>query len=287
MKWDGVRILAYYDGHQTILMNRKQHLRTPQYPELADTSLYCQAQSVILDGEVIALDDTNKPSFHDVMRRDGIRRLDRVKQVAREIPVVYMVFDILFYNGKSLCSLPFKRRMDILASSLRTSETVQAVPFYPDGEALFAVVKAHDLEGIVMKESHSVYVCGARDSHWRKIKNYKDVVAVVCGYTVIGDVPNAIMLGLPDKNDNLCYVATAGPGKLTQAEWAQLHRLLRDSRVEESPFCAPPAMSREVIWTKPTVFVKVQYIEWTATGSLRQPTVQAVVKDSADPYPFA
>ena len=287
VKWDGVRILTYYDGHETALLNRKQHLRTMHYPELADAAQYCQAKSIILDGEVIALDAQNKPSFHDVMRRDGIRRQGLVPTRAKEVPIVYMVFDILFYNGKSVTELPFQRRMDILFASLRTSPTVQAVPNYPDGEALFDVVKRHQLEGIVVKLGHSAYVCGERHSDWRKIKNYRDIIAVVGGYTAVGDVPNALLLGLPDRDEHLYYVATVGPGKLARTEWAQLHHTLYEHRVEKCPFERPPAPSRQVVWTKPRIAVKVQFIEWTKDSSLRQPTLQAVVDAPPDEHPFA
>ncbi|MDB5052920.1 MAG: ligase [Bacilli bacterium] len=71
IKWDGVRVLTYYDGFKCRLFNRKLNERTNQYPELLDVKSYCHSDSVILDGEIIALGSDGKPSFHEVMRRDG------------------------------------------------------------------------------------------------------------------------------------------------------------------------------------------------------------------------
>jgi bifunctional non-homologous end joining protein LigD len=63
-KWDGVRVLTYYDENEVTLFNRKKHERTYHYPELIEIQRYCRASSVILDGEIIALGSDGKPSFH-------------------------------------------------------------------------------------------------------------------------------------------------------------------------------------------------------------------------------
>ncbi|MFC6546706.1 DNA ligase, partial [Cohnella cellulosilytica] len=86
VKWDGVRILPYFDGAQIRLFNRHLNERTMQFPELTDRS-YFEASSIILDGEVIALAADGKPSFHEVMRRDGVRRADRVAMARHEVPI--------------------------------------------------------------------------------------------------------------------------------------------------------------------------------------------------------
>ncbi|MDR7315880.1 ATP-dependent DNA ligase [Brevibacillus nitrificans] len=49
IKWDGVRMLTYFDGNEVRLVNRKLNDRTVQYPEFLDLSRYCHATSVILD----------------------------------------------------------------------------------------------------------------------------------------------------------------------------------------------------------------------------------------------
>src|SRR4051812_46226333 len=86
VKWDGVRVLTYHDGHEVRLYNRKLHERTFHYPELTHIRSYCDADSVILDGEIIALGSDGNPSFHEVMRRDGIRRMEKVAQAKKVVP---------------------------------------------------------------------------------------------------------------------------------------------------------------------------------------------------------
>ncbi|CQR46428.1 putative ATP-dependent DNA ligase YkoU [Paraliobacillus sp. PM-2] len=100
IKWDGVRILTYFNGQDIKLYNRKLNERTNTYPEFKNISSLTSAKSFIFDGEVIALDSEGKPSFHEVMRRDGIRRMDRVNDIAKEVPIYYMIFDIIFLNDE-------------------------------------------------------------------------------------------------------------------------------------------------------------------------------------------
>src|SRR5690554_3511576 len=84
-KWDGTRIITYFDGKEVRLFNRKRNERTNHYPELKDIRAYCNSESVILDGEVIALGETGHPSFKEVMKRDAIRRMEKVDLLKNEI----------------------------------------------------------------------------------------------------------------------------------------------------------------------------------------------------------
>jgi bifunctional non-homologous end joining protein LigD len=103
IKWDGVRILTYFDGTGCRLFNRRINERTYHYPEISNVSTYSSARSFILDGEVIALAPDGQPSFHEVMRRDGLRRMNRVQQVMQDVPIYYIHReDALFKRGKEL-----------------------------------------------------------------------------------------------------------------------------------------------------------------------------------------
>ena len=130
VKWDGVRILTYFDGTHVELYNRKRWPRTLHYPELNLIRSYCSADSVILDGEVIALGADGKPDFHQVMKRDGLRRMERVKQVAKSVPIHYMVFDILYLNGEWILHQPFRVRFGPVVRG-HHPQRVRPVGFFP------------------------------------------------------------------------------------------------------------------------------------------------------------
>lgn len=277
VKWDGVRILIYYDGKDVRLYNRKKNERTWHYPELTNISSYCNAKSVILDGEVIALGSDGKPSFHEVMRRDAIRRMERVRSMQRRVPITYMIFDVIYFNGKWLDKRPLKERCDMLSQIIMPHESVQLVDSYPKGRALFQAVKQQQLEGIILKNVKSTYVINGKDRRWQKVKNYKDLHAVIGGVTLRSGIVNAVLLGLYDSRGRLWYIGHAGTGKLTQEEWKELTEKVKAMEITDRPFHNPHPRMREAVWLKPELTVKVQFIEWTASGTLRQPSIQSFV----------
>ncbi|MET3196501.1 non-homologous end-joining DNA ligase [Bacillus sp. OAE603] len=277
IKWDGVRILSYWNGEETKLYNRKLNERTNTFPELTNIRSYTNADSIILDGEVIALDQNGNPSFHEVMRRDGIRRLDRVKFVMEAVPIYYMIFDILYYNGEWVNDKSLKERLELLSSVITPNKQIQVVPINTDNQALFEVSKQHGLEGIVCKKLNSRYIIDGKNNDWQKIKNYKDIIAVIGGVTYRSGIVNSILVGLYDDDDRFWYIGHVGTGKLTHAEWKQLTKVIEAIKIEKNPFSNQPKRVKEIQWIDPLLTVKVQFIEWTEGHSLRQPSIQAFV----------
>lgn len=278
VKWDGVRLLTYYDGKTVKLYNRKLNERTYHYPELRSLSSYCTATSVILDGEVIALGDDGKPSFSTVMRRDGIRRLNKINTIRESIPITYMIFDVVYYNGNWINKQTLSERIDILHTIIKSSSSVQVVPSFSQKEELFHVVKAQQMEGIVVKNLNSDYIIHGKNDSWQKIKNLQDLHAVIAGVTLRANVVNSLLLGLYDDNDNLIYIGHAGTGKLTQIERRLLTDEIQHLSIQECPFKNKPERMKDTIWLKPRLTVKVTFLEWLSTKRLRQPIIQAFVQ---------
>lgn len=275
IKWDGVRILTYYDGKNVQLFNRKLNERTNHYPEITAIGDYFKGKSVILDGEVIALDTKGKPSFHEVMRRDGLRKLEKVNAVKEEVPIYHMIFDILFLNGNWINNHPLYERQAFLEKCLTPNEHIQLVPSQKNIEALWNVAKDYDLEGIVCKKISSPYVIDGKDNSWQKVKNYQDVIAVIAGVTFRADTVNSVLLGLYGQDDRLWYIGHCGTGKMTNEDWRELTNKINPLKIEKIPFSNEPEQIKEVQWIQPKLTVKVQYIDWPEGKTLRQPSLQA------------
>lgn len=278
IKWDGVRMLTYYEGsgHSVQLFNRKRNERTMQYPELLNIEQYAAVQSVILDGEIIALEN-GKPSFHQVMRRDGIRKPSGVALTKTQVPVTYMVFDLLYLNGQWVIERPLQDRRQLLEEILRPHPHVQPVDNHPDAAALFQVVQSYGMEGIVMKDPHSAYGIRGKDGRWLKLKAIRDLNAVVGGVTYRAGTVNALMLGLYNPRGELIYIGHAGSGKLTQADWQRISEAAAQLRIRERPFVNRPERMNGAEWIRPLLTFKINYLEWTVNHTLRQPTIQAFV----------
>ncbi|CQR46425.1 Putative DNA ligase-like protein/MT0965 [Paraliobacillus sp. PM-2] len=139
------------------------------------------------------------------------------------------------------------------------------------------VAKKHDLEGILSKNLNSRYIIKGKNSDWRKIKNYKDLIAVIGGVTYRGGIVNSMLLGLYDNNNQFLYIGHVGTGKLTRAEWQNFTKLIEPLRTNHKPFANQPERVNKIQWLQPLLTVKVQYIEWPKGHSIRQPSIQAFV----------
>lgn len=276
MKWDGVRIITYFDGKETKLFNRKKNERTHHFPELLPINSYCSAQSVILDGEVIALGENGRPSFHEVMRRDALRKLEKVKQMVHVVPVYYMIFDVVYHNGEWMTDLSLHERIELLSEIIIPTQNVQLTTVHEDGEALFEVTREQGMEGIIAKNKNSIYELGGKNNSWMKIKNFQDIIAVIGGVTFRDGIVNAVLLGLYDKTGNLHYIGHAGTGRLTKEDWRTITKYIDQLKVDEKPFINEPERSaKNATWVSPQLTVKIQYMEWPKGRSIRQPSIQA------------
>ncbi len=250
VKWDGVRVLTYFNGNQVKLYNRKLNERTFHYPELLELNNYCLCTSVILDGEIIALKD-GKPSFYEVMKRDGITNLGKVKKLVKTNPIIYMIFDILYYNGSWVISKPLSFRQALLEEIINPNHSVQLVENFADSQALFDVISQNKMEGIVIKDLNSTYGINGKDSRWQKKKYYQDVIAVVGGITFRGNIVNSLLIGLYDKEGALWYIGHVGTGRLTQDDWRNLTKSIQPIITTQNPFLNPVPRLKEAIWLEP------------------------------------
>jgi bifunctional non-homologous end joining protein LigD len=275
IKWDGVRVLIYREGADTRLINRRLHERTLQYPELLDSSRYCSAASFILDGEMIAFDGAERPTFHAIMKRDALKKATGIERMVQQVPVTYMVFDLLYLDGIWLTDRPLRERQQLLQEVIIPQTDVQLVQNFADPEGLMEVMRRHRMEGVVCKHLDSTYAVGGKDKRWQKRKLMKDLYAVVGGVTYRDKTVNALLLGLYREDGALVYIGHAGTGKVSRQEWQELTRQVERSVVRERTFVNEPERSKDAVWIHPSLTVKVQFMEWTGGGTMRHPSIQA------------
>jgi len=275
VKWDGTRILTYYDGDRTQLFNRKKNEKTQQYPELLKPSSFIQAKNCIIDGEVIAFQD-GKPSFYEVMRRDRVRNLDRLSELQEEVPITYMIFDILFLDGNWLVDKPLQERQQILSEKISGNEVVQLVESFSDTQGLFEVCQQHQLEGIVCKDLGSSYTIDGKDARWRKRKKEQDLIAIVGGVTMKNKIVHSLHLGLFDKAGKLFYIGSVGSGKLTANDWVTITKAMEPIIIQDCLFFNQCDV-KEGIWLRPALTVKISFLEWTEGKTLRHPVIESFV----------
>ena len=80
---------------------------TATYPELRRAARALGSHSAILDGEIVAFDEQGLPSFGALQRRMHTASRTQASRLARETPVTYVVFDLLWLDGHPLMELPY------------------------------------------------------------------------------------------------------------------------------------------------------------------------------------
>jgi DNA ligase D-like protein (predicted ligase) len=275
VKWDGVRILAHVGQGRVYLHNRKLSERTLHYPELLRLADLVQGEAV-LDGEMVALKE-GRPSFPLVLERDlvapGTAAARRAKVL---VPVCYMIFDIVYRNGKDLTGLPLRVRQDILAETVAEDDVVHLVESFDSGVALFGAVTEQEMEGIVAKRRESAYVTGKKSDAWLKIKKRMRQLAVIGGYTVKQGQINALLAGAY-LGERLVYIGRVATG-LRGSDLAGLTPFLRNSRRETPPF-AGASPGKDKVWVEPQLVMLVEFLEWTGDLRMRQPVIKGFTKD--------
>jgi bifunctional non-homologous end joining protein LigD len=287
IKWDGVRAIAHVEPGRLTLTGRRRSDFTARYPDIGGLAGEARGAHLLLDGEVVAFDDRGRPSFERLQSRMNLASEAAVRHRMLDIPVTYVIFDLLWLDGRPTLSLPYRCRRKLLAE-LDLNGTSWRTPAHREGDGA-ALLRASDergLEGIVAKRLDSLYEPGRRSAAWIKIKNHCAQEFVVGGFTPgsggRAHSLGALALGVHDRAGHgpLRYAGKVGTG-FTDVSIEALIRELEALRVTQSPFegRSPP---KEVVFVEPRLVARVEFREWTAAGTLRAPSFKGLVPD-ADP----
>ncbi|HXB24354.1 MAG TPA: ATP-dependent DNA ligase [Gemmatimonadaceae bacterium] len=172
-KYDGIRAQAHLADGRVALFSRTLDDITRGYPDVvAALSPLTSAAGLILDGELIA------NSFLALQQRLG--RKAPGEAIIREVPVRFMVFDILAQDAALVIDEPYaerRRRLEALGSiQLAPVERAETMD---DIEAAFTRAREAGNEGLVIKDLSSPYTPGRRGKTWIKLKRAEDTLDVV------------------------------------------------------------------------------------------------------------
>jgi bifunctional non-homologous end joining protein LigD len=283
VKWDGIRAVVYSEPGRFRMESRKLSDITPQYPELRPLGRELGSRDAVLDGEIVAFDENGKPSFERLQQRMILTAESQIKRRAKQVPVAYVVFDLLYLDGRSLMGLPYEERRARLDELELRGPNWQTPAYHRgDGEPLLRATKEQGLEGVVAKRLDSVYEPGRRSGAWIKVKNRQKMKIVVGGWmpgegrreNTIG----ALLAGVRDEDGKLRYVGRVGSG-FTEKMLDDLIAKLEPLRRKTNPFDAgkPP---KGAIFTEPALEAEIEYGEWTNERILRAPAFKRLVDSS-------
>ncbi|HEY5530922.1 MAG TPA: hypothetical protein VIK22_02850, partial [Candidatus Anoxymicrobiaceae bacterium] len=147
-KWDGIRAVCFSDGHACKVETRNLKDVTSSYPELDGVALALAGRSAVLDGEIVAIGEDGSPSFGLLQHRLGLTNPQALVHRTAEIPITYMIFDVLYLDGRSTETLPYSERRELLDSLGLEGPAWRTPPSYHgEGKALLEAARENRLEG--------------------------------------------------------------------------------------------------------------------------------------------
>jgi len=163
-KYDGYRMLAFKEGERVQLVSRKRKDFSRQFAEIVQGLAALKAKTLILDGEVAVFDER-------LVSHLGYLRGAPADQLFT--PPMYVAFDCLYARGKNLMAQPLRRRRTALEREVRgaAGPIVLARRLADDGLEAWKEVVSHGWEGLMAKDSASLYEPGARTRSWVKVKH--------------------------------------------------------------------------------------------------------------------
>ena len=285
-KFDGIRAQLHRNSARAEIYSRDLRRITDQFPEVADLARAFEPD-LILDGEIVAFDQGRKLTFFDLQKRLGRKNEgpDLFATVSADVPVMFVAFDILWLNGRSLLKTPLQERRALLRDLELPPQfqVADVVPAHSTGdiEQRFQEARRRLNEGLMIKDPKSLYTPGARGMSWFKLKKELatlDVVVVGAEFghgkrnTVLSDYTFAIR---DETTGNLLPIGKAYSG-LTDVEIAELTDHFKQNTIIDH------GRYREV---KPEIvlevaFNSIQPSERHASGlALRFPRIKAIRRD--------
>ena len=273
-KYDGIRAQAHCSGDEARFFSRTRDDITESFPELPE-ALAGLPKDAILDGEIVAWSYLNADTaesgralpFSTLQQRLGRKKVS--EKLMRNVPVAYLVFDILYDGGELLIDRPLQERGKVLdellaatrvparrllvgtqgllalesAEPVRAAQVLRAPVFHAASAAeldrLFEEAQARGNEGLMIKDPESVYTPGRRGKSWLKLKRELatlDVVVTAVEYGhgkrigVLSDYTFAVWDG-----DKLVNIGKAYSG-LTDTEISEMTKWFLEHTIEDQGF---------------------------------------------------
>jgi bifunctional non-homologous end joining protein LigD len=270
VKFDGYRALLLKDHNHVRLRSRNNKDLTSTYPTIEDAARKVKAEMALVDGEIVALDASGKPSFQALQHRSA----------HRNYAIVFYAFDLLHLNGQDLTRTPLEERRRRLPDVVKESGILLSEPLRGRPHHVIDAVSRIGLEGVVAKRKDSRYESGERSGAWVKLKLDKQQEFVIGGFRPGSNGVDALLVGYHEGKE-LRFA-----GKVRAGFTPHLRREVFDSlkalHTAKCPFVDLPnsktshwgggitaEQMSEMTWVKPKMVAQIRFVEWTNDGHLR------------------
>lgn len=310
-KLDGFRCQVHLKGGKVEIFSRNLERTTDMFPDIA-TALReeFKARSAILDGEALAM-NVETGEFHPFQVTVQRKRKQKIDEMAEELPLYLVTFDLLYVDGKDLTHQSYTARRRELANRIKGGGRLQLsegelVKTADALQSFFDMSLERGHEGVVAKRLDSGYEPGARNYNWIKLKRayqseLNDTVDVVLvgyllgrGYRARFGIGSLLGAVYDEATDTFKSIGKIGSG-LSDENWSRMKTLLDTQRVSHKPARVDSRMVPDV-WVEPKFVVTVLADEITRSPihtaaqdeqgrglALRFPRVLNFIRDDKSP----
>ena len=257
-KYDGIRVQMHKFGEEIRMFSRKLADVTNAFPELADAALSATATSsssssasspssnidFILDGEILAFRNNKPLHFQELQKR--LRKKTVTEQIIAEVPVIYAVYDIMYFNGEAIIKKPLNERKEILSHISFKQPIINSSYKILNSEqeiiSMFGVSRDIGHEGLILKEPDSHYHPGKRGRYWVKLKKELDTIDAVILIAEYGHGKRAGTLSdytfavRDEKNNNKLRIIGKAYSGLTDEEIDDMTSKLKSLMVKDEAY---------------------------------------------------
>jgi bifunctional non-homologous end joining protein LigD len=281
IKWDGVRALAHIKDGALTLFTRNNNRCDRQYAELHVLPHFIEAETAIIDCEIVVLDANGISKFELIQPRIHQTDAHAIAKMGQKNPVHFIAFDLLYLDGYDLRGATLQDRKKVLSGILKPHPLIRySEHFEGTGEDLLQAAKQTGLEGLICKRANSLYE-SRRSPEWLKLKLTTEQEFVIVGYTAgQRDTFASLVLACRNDEDELSYVGNVGTG-FTEVILRDLLSKLEPRVTPKSPLQKTTGVPKGTIWVTPELIAQVKFANWTSEGRLRAPVYVALREDKA------
>lgn len=310
-KLDGFRCQVHLKGGKVEVFSRNLERTTDMFPDIAAALREeFKARSAILDGEALAM-NIETGEFHPFQVTVQRKRKQRIEEMAEELPLYLVAFDLLYVDGRDLTHQSYTARRKELAARIRGGGRLQLsegelVETAAGLQSFFDLSLERGHEGVVAKRLDSGYEPGARNYNWIKLKRayqseLNDTVDVVLvgyllgrGYRARFGIGSLLGAVYDEATDSFKSIGKIGSG-LSDENWVRMRELLDSVKVDHQPARVDSRLVPDV-WVEPKFVVTVLADEITRSPvhtaamdekgrglALRFPRVVDFIRDDKSP----
>lgn len=269
---DGYRALLIKHGNDVTIQSRNQKDLTRMVPTVAAAGQRLKGKQAVVDGEIVAVDASGRPSFQALQHRS----------LHPNHHILFYAFDLLALNGQDLMQDSLTKRRAQLTGIIPSDANLRLLQPLPGTAAeIVEAVRAMGLEGVIAKRKGSRYVPGERSDDWQKLKLERSQEFVIGGYRLASPSRiDALLVGYYERKQ-LRFAAKVRAGLIPHLRRSLLQDL-KPLRTTHCPFANLPDADTSrwgggvtademdtLEWVNPMLVVQIQFVEWTAENRLR------------------